>query len=297
MKITNLAFCFIFTVLCNHAAIAEQGQWVEWIADFDVNYAHTNNLNLSAFSNDEESDSRLVLQADAGRIYQLNGQSRFSLAATILAERYQNFTGMDNHGFGIQTGFRHKFGLGFYQPYVQAHISYLDRTFDASVWGHDLSTFSLEFGKHINERLSLAVNAMLAHQDGDNGDVIVATLRSDPFDLDYWQASLIADYILTPQWLASAQIAYRNGDMNSACSTDNVARALELEKVDAITKDSIFGGCVYRLDTQVKRINVAISYALSAHSSISLFNEYFDGHGDVLSYSGFNTQVAFSYRY
>ncbi len=297
MKIANLAFAFIFTLICNHAAMAEQGQWVEWIADFDANYAHTNNLNLSAFSNDEESDARLALQADLGRIYQLNGQSRFSIAGAILAERYQDFSGMNNYGFGIQLGFRHKFGLGFYQPYVQSHVSYLDRTFDASAWSHDLTTFTLEVGKHINDRLSIAANAMLAHQDGKNGVVIVDTLRSDPFDLDYWQASLIADYILTPQWLISAQIAYREGDMNSACSTDNVARALELEKVDAITKDGIFGGCVYRLDTQVKRFNLALSYALSAHSSISLFGEYFDGHGDVLSYSGLNTQVAFSYRY
>lgn len=284
-------------ILLSDPTFAENAQWVEWIASTQVSITDIDNLNTSAFSNDKVADQQLFLSANLGRFYQLSNTSRFHVALDLSTQSYQDTSAMNEVAYGINTGFRHKFGLGFDVPYVQINLNILEHNVKAKGWSRSLADVSFELGKHFSQRLSLASKFTYNVMKGKSGPVIVAGLPSNPFDQNYWQLTLFADYLLAQDWLLSANYTYRDGDMNSACTVENVAIVLANEQVDAITQDTIFGGCVYRLTTTGSRYSANLSYAWSNHAGIDFTVSTFSGNADVLSYRGNAINLTYNYRY
>jgi len=279
------------------AAAAEQGEWVEWIADAQLSYTSIENLNLSAFSDDTHSDEQLAFSGIVGRFYQLNGFTRMSLTLELEAEKYQDFDAMDNRQFGANFGLRHKFGLGFYQPYLQFNANYRHKEVEWDANSIDILFSNLEVGRHITNQLTLAASLDFTSTTGKAGPVIVPELSSDVYEQSYIHLTFFVDYILSQDWLLSASYARRQGDFQSSCSKENVAKVLEVEKVSAITKDDIFGGCVYKLDGGSNIYSASLSYSLTNHSGINFVMEQYQGKADVLDYHNTSYLLSFNYRY
>jgi hypothetical protein len=288
--------CCALVFFCG-SVTAENAQWVEWIGDVEVSYGQNDNLNLSAFANDEEDDSFFRVAAVLGRYYQFNGNTRMHISAGIASERFNKFGSLDNLTTSLNLGVRHKFGLGFSVPYVQFNISYRDRDVDTNVRDSDVLDVSLEVGKHLTDRFSLAGNVAIGSVDGNSGPTIVPGVSSEPFDEDFWTVSLIADYVISQDWLVSAGYTRRDGDFHSSCTPDNVAIVLTTESVAAITLDPAFNGCVYQLDGTANIFSATLSYAVSGHSGLNLGVQVYEGDADVLDYSGTSFQLSYNYRY
>lgn len=287
----------VTSLLISLPAVAENGEWVEWIADAEISYASIDNLNLSAFSDDTHSDERLALNTIFGRIYQFNGFTRMSVAIELDAEKYLDFDSLDNKQFAANFGIRHKFGLGFYQPYLQFNINYSHKEVEWDANSTDILFSTLEFGQHINNQLSLAASIDFTSAEGEAGWVIIPELSSDVYDQTFMHVSFFADYIISQDWLVSVSYAYRQGDFQSSCSKANVAKVLEVENVLAITKDDIFGGCVYKLDGSSHIYSALLSYSLTSHSAINFVMEHYQGEADVLDYQNTSYSLSFNYRY
>mgnify|MGYP001040452087 FL=1 len=276
---------------------AQNSQWVEWIADLQASYSEVNNLNYSAFSNDQENDSRLGVSAVLGRFYQFSGNTRMNLAVELAAHRYDSFSKMNSSEVGVNFGLRHKFGLGHHIPYLQFNTSYRHQEVDADPWSNDTFELDLEIGKHFTDSLSLAASVSYSSMNGKPWEVIVPDLSSQVFDQDFWQVSFFADYILSQDWLLSLGYGRREGDFHSACTPENVSKVLETMQVKAITSDEIFGGCVYQLDGSNNIYSAGLSYALNNHSALNLSVEFYQGSADALDYHGSNVQFSYNYRF
>lgn len=276
---------------------AENSQWVEWIADVGVSYSHVQNLNFSAFSNDENSDNLWRINGSFGRYYQLSGTTRMQVMVLASTEIYSDFDKMNNQAIGTSIGFRHKFGVGFNVPYVQLNMEYFDRKFDADGWSHKILSGRVELGQHITERLTLSGSVIVSEMDGKKGPQIIPDLSSRPFDQQFWRATIALDYLISQDWLASIDYSRRQGDFHSACTVENVEWVLETMKVKAITTDEIFGGCVYQLDGDTNIYSASLSYAISEHAAVNLDARFFDGHADTLDYEANDIQLSFNYRY
>ena len=74
-KLWHLCLWLIFL---SSPVLAQNSQWVEWIGDVEVSYGQNNNLNLSAFDDDEEDDSLVRVAGVFGRFYQINGTTRMN---------------------------------------------------------------------------------------------------------------------------------------------------------------------------------------------------------------------------
>lgn len=294
MKLKNFHTLLLLTML---NVQADEGQWVEWIADFNASYSQFNNLNLSAFSDDAQDDQRLHVGGEFGRYYQFDGRSRMHLSAKAEASRFQDFDGMNNLSYGLGMGFRHKFGLGLFVPYIQANVAYSKQNYDTSAWDSDLFSTSLSLGKHWTDRLTLSTSVHWQKLDGKKGPTIEPALSAEPFDQHYWWAAVAADYVLAQDWLISADYSRRQGDFHSACTVGNVATVLTTMQVEAITLDDIFGGCVYRLNAKANIFSAQLSYAINAHTGINANVKYFDGSAGELDYHGSQLQLNYSYRY
>jgi hypothetical protein len=152
-------------------------------------------------------------------------------------------------------------------------------------------------GKNLNDRVSLAGSITASSIDGGGGPTIVPGVSNQPYDEDFWAASIIADYILSPDWLLSVDYTRREGDFHSSCTPDNVAIVLATEQVAAITLDSAFNGCVYQLDGSADIFSATFSYAVSGHTGLSFGVQSYSGDADVLDYSGTIFQFSYNYRY
>lgn len=291
--------CFGLVFLAGPAS-AENSQWVEWIGEVELSYGSSDNLNLSAFAEEEEDDTLFRLAAAFGRFYQIDGKTRMHIAVTLASEHYNDFDLLDNVSAGLSVGLRHKFGIGLEVPYLQFILAYQDRSFDDEVRDVDIFEASIEVGKNFSERFSLAGNFTVTAKDGVMGPVVPLgpdpNLPSDPFDQDFWTASIFADYILTQNWLLSFEYTRRDGDFDSACSI-NLPTVFAVEQVKAITFQDAFAGCAYQVDGDADIYSATLSYAISAHSGVDLRLRFYEGSADVLEYSGRSLQLSYNYRY
>jgi len=284
-------------IILSTPVVAQQGEWVEWIADAELSYAAIDNLNLSAFSDDTHSDKRVALDGIVGRFYQFNGFTRMSLSLELDVEKHQEFDSLDNRQLGANVGVRHKFGLGFYQPYLQFNVNYRHQEVEWDANSIDITFTTLEFGQHINNQLSLAASIDFTATTGNERPVIVPELASDVFDQRFIHFSVFVDYILSQEWLLSASYSRRQGDFNSSCSQANVAKVLEVEQVKAITKDDVFGGCVYKLEGNSNIYSASLGYSLSNHAGLNFVVEHYQGKAEVLDYQRTSYSLSFNYRY
>ena len=114
--------CCFGLVFLSAPLSAENSQWVEWIGDIELSYGQTENLNLSAFAEEEEDDNLFRVAVAFGRYYQINGNTRMHIAATFASEHYDDFGPLDNVSAGLNFGLRHKFGVGLEVPYIQLNL-------------------------------------------------------------------------------------------------------------------------------------------------------------------------------
>ncbi len=294
MRIFLVAVTAVF--LLSTPVTAEEGQWVEWIADIEGSYMHINNLNLSAFS-DSHNDDQLALGADLGRFYQFNGFTRMSVFVGLDAEKFQEFDLLDSTQISANLGIRHKFGLGFYQPYLQFNADYRHKEVDWDANSVDVFLAYFEAGQHINNSLSIAVSIDYTSMNGEERAVIIPEISSAVFDQTFIHLSFYLDYILTQNLLLSASYVRREGDFHSTCSKENVAKVLEVEKVKAITQDNVFSGCVYKLKGSSNIFSTSLGYSLNSHSALNFLIEHYQGHADVLDYQSTLFSLSYNYRY
>jgi len=288
------SFIVTFFTLNVHA---QNGEWVEWIADAQLSYNQIDNINLSAFSNDQENDNKISLMASFGRFYQLNGTSRLHIVATIAKARFDDFDSMNNTELGLSLGFRHKFGLGYYKPYLQVSLGYIDKEFSTSSWDRSSYDGYLEFGQHFTQKLSASISYSYTKIDGNPWMTVLPEISSEVFDQNYWNSDVVIDYLLHNDWLISASYGYRDGDLTSACTPGNVAKVLTKNTVNAITTDDVFGGCVYQISGKTHTFSTSLNYAISGHSGLSFSYEYLKGDAGTLNYNSRNIQVSYNYRY
>jgi len=276
---------------------AQDGEWVEWIADAQLSYNQIDNLNLSAFSDDQENDHQISFTALLGRIYQLNGTSRFHILADLSKANFDDFNKMNNTELGLNLGFRHKFGLGFHKPYLQVNFGYKDTEFSAKSWDRNSYVAYIELGKHFSDKITASISYAYTQMDGKPWMTVLPEISSEVFDQNYWQSALIVDYLIYDDWLISANYRYRNGDLTSACTPDNVVKVLANNTVNAITTDDIFGGCVYQISGETHTLSTGLSYAISRHSGLNFSYEYLEGNAGTLNYDSSNIQLSYNYSY
>jgi len=287
-----LSFLFVSTV-----AHSNNSQWVEWIIDAEASYALTNNLNYSAFDNDEREDYKFNITGVFGRFYQLNSQTRLHALVELNAQKYQDFDLLNSISTAADIGIRYKFGVGHNIPYLQLKMKYQSTSVESSRWDNDLLQTSIELGKHFSDSFSVAGNFEFNSKDGVPWTAIVPELSNQVFDQNYWRASIFADYIIEENWLVSLSYTRRDGDFASACTAENIEKVWLTEQVKAITSDDVFGGCIYRLDGTSNSYSSSLSFAVNNHSAIHLFYEINQGQAKTLRYQSTHLQLSYNYRY
>lgn len=285
-------------------------EWGEWILDPSVQWQYQDNLNYSAFSEDELSDNLLQLDIQAGRILQLTDFTRARFTIGVQAMFYQDFDDLNNSSVTAGLTVQHKFGTGAEKPWIRPEVFYTYANYSDSIRSDSLLqggsadlrtgnrlTLGIMAGKRLNDRLDINASVHYHDRDGKTGQVIVPGISADVFDQQGWTLGLNGNYLLASRWLLSAGYQYYNGEMDSSCTPGNVGKVFENARVRAITLDNAFGGCVYKLDGRANMLSLDLGYAIGQHSSVNFGVGYQAGTADDLDYSNTTVQASYMYSY
>lgn len=261
-----------------------QAEWVEFVNDASFTVQYNDNVNVSAFSNDAETDISFNPKYTFGRFYQINDLTRLRLTTDLSAKIFDEFNDLSSIDVSGTAMVQHKFGVGFNKPWVRGQISVGLKEATEAERDSDLFEIGLSVGKRINDRLSGQAGISFEKRDGANGRVVDPSIPTNVFDQENLNLSLGMEYLLNERSQVSANLNYRDGEFDSACTVDNVAKVLQNENVKALIFDDIFGGCAYRVDGSSTALKLQYSYALDRHLSLNLGYEVRDGKAGVLDY-------------
>lgn len=285
----------LLTGLCLLLPAAVQAEWVEWIADANAQVQYNDNLNRSAFSDDEEDDTSVLISTQLGRVNQVTDTFRYSLTMDLSAERFDQFEKMHNQRIGLSWVGRQKLGLGLTAPYLKGRASYFYLDSRDETRSGDNFELELQAGKRFSERWDGVVGYRYRDRDGKRGDGARAGFGNDVFDQEHNEFYIASSYLFSQRLLGAATLSYFTGDMDSSCPDSGVTQVLISEKASDVMDDEVFGGCVYQLDTDAVTVSFDLSYALDAHSSINLGFQHQESEAETLKYR--NNIVTTSYRY
>lgn len=270
-------------------------EWVEYFNDVSISVANNDNINVSAFSNDQESDTLINPQYSFGRYYQVDDLTRLRLELGLSAEFYDKFDDLNSVDISANSIIKHKFGIGFNKPWVRGKLSVGRKKAEVAIRDSDLYDVGLSGGKRIGERASGQIGLSYHQRNGGTGVVEVLGISSDVFDTDSLNLSVSMDYLLGERSQISANLTHRKGDFDSACTPENVGIVLANEDVKAVTVDQVFGGCAYRVNGSGNALDLQYNYAVGKYSSLNLGYEIRKGEADVLDYDSSLWKASFMY--
>jgi len=292
---------FVISILLVGVMPAAHAEWQEWITDVDIKYVDHDNINYSAFSNDELSDSAVIPMVSFGRYKQLSDTTRLRLTADIEAGKFDKFDKLDYNQIGITAAVRHKLGLGPKAQWIRGHIMAATLNVDSNI--RDDSTIyevGVKTGKRFTSRFDGEIGLAYRTRDGKNDNPVVnPAIPTDVFDQDSTTLSLGGNYLLGENSSLSFGYSYRDGEFDSACTGPNVGTVLAVEKVKAITFDDAFNltvpMCVYKLEGKTNTHSLSVNFAVGRQASLRIGLERQDGKGDVLDYENTIARIGFVY--
>jgi len=289
--------CFGILLLSLLLPAAAHSEWAEWKFKPGAEYRHENNLNFSAFGNDKESDNIFNPYVGGGRFYQLGDRTRLRLTADLDVHVYDSWDQLNSWSISGSAALSHKFGVGLTAPWLRPFLTIGYKDVRADIRSGLFIHTGIIFGKRFTPRFDIAANLEYRDRNGKNGVQIVPGIGPDVFDQNRFSISLYGNFLLSEHWLLSASLGHFDGDFDSACTPENVAIVLATEDVKAITLDSVFGGCVYRLDGKGNNARADISFSATRHSSLNFGVAYQKGKGDVQDYKNTILRASFIYSY
>ena len=278
-------------------SMLSQAEWVDWVLEPTVEFRNESNLNLSAFSADQESDNVLLLALEGGRYYQLGDRSRLRLSADLEVERYDEFDLLNSVAISGNLAVIHKLGVGLKAAWISPYLTYGYMDVKEDIRSGSFGDLGIAAGKHFNERFDMSASLEFSKSNGKPGVQIDPFLSPDVFDQEHWTAAIQGNFLLTNRLILLGALRHFDGDFISACTKGNVETVWELEDVQALTADAVFGGCVYRLDGDGNSASLDLSYATGRHSSLNIGADYLTGKGDVLEYRNTVYRASFMYSY
>ena len=145
-----------FFLLLAHPGTAG-AEWVEWIADAEAGLVYEDNLNRSAFANNEKNDTALVPSASFGRVYQITDAARIRVSADFEVSAYDKYDLLNYWKAGASLAARHKIGLGPDVPWVQGRLAAAHMDVRDDMRDSNLYSAGLLAGKRLSERLDARI--------------------------------------------------------------------------------------------------------------------------------------------
>jgi opacity protein-like surface antigen len=277
------------------AATPAGAEWVEWIADAQLDARFDSNLNQAARSSEEEWDLSFQPQFTLGRVYQLAERTRVAATASVAGEIHSRFDALNAAAGEGRASLTHKFGLGD-APWARAFVAGGYQHVEVHQRSGARFTAGAAFGKRFGPRFDARLSYRYTQRWGNDGPRAVAGVSDDVFDQQDHAIDLEGSFLLTESLLLSAGFGYRRGDFDTNAIANRVA-VLAGTTVEAVARDEVFGGWVYRIEGNAYEPRASLGWGFDDHWSIDAGYRYRYAEGHGLSYQDHSVRAALLFRY
>jgi hypothetical protein len=283
-------------------AAPASAEWAGWIADGVVQLDYDDNINRSAFSEDEEDAFVWRPSISLGRGYHLNDALTISMTADVEGRATDEFDLLNAARMGATLSLNYKFGLGADVPWMRVHGFGGYLSVQDSERSSILGETGVEFGKNFGDRFDASVFYQFLYRDGKNGSPVA--WRTNP-DTNVWdqtrhEVGARAGFLVIEKLLLNAHYTYRDGDFDSNASVANSRSTVfrrETDNIRAAAKDNVFGGWVYRVGGHQHEVGAGLNYLISDRWSADLGYRYVMGKARELNYNANIASLSVLFRY
>ena len=244
------------------------GQWVEWYSHGELAWEYDNNVNLSAFSDDQSDGHRLLLDLSGGRFFQMNGRTRLHAQLDLGAIYYERFPSLSQLNSGATLGIKHKFGVGRQVSRLNAFVTGQRWTYRDEDRNSTVLLAGGAWRRPWTPRFDTRLGYRRLWRDGSAGPRLAPGISSDVYDLRWHRLEASGHYRLTSRLLATALVSYRNGDALVDCKP-GVARMPAASDFDAQTVNNVFGDCLLRTEGDAWGYGMRGNFRLTRHVTLT----------------------------
>jgi hypothetical protein len=255
----------------------------QWYVDGAAEVNHNDNVSRAANSIDIREDQSVGGGVGGGYNRQLADYTAVSLLGSLHRTQYERYSGLSNTALNVAIAVKHKFGLGDSVPQLVMNLGTGRDSFNNGNRDASHYTASLSLNKRFTQRLKLSAGLGWTERDGDYNVPSVGAnglpLRpGNPWDVNYWHASLGGELELgRASWL-SASYQLQDGDIVSSGTPYGRIFAA----TTALTRDSMFGdrAVAHRIPARTGSLAVDLNHAVRETGTIFLGVEYQDTQGE-----------------
>ncbi len=278
-------------------AAPAEAEWTEWVLDADVASRYDSNVNRAAESSEHEWDVSFRLNAQAGRFFQIAERTRLLAAGDVAGEVYTDFAQLDAIEANGQLALLHKFGVGD-APWLRGFATGGQRAVRDGERGGPQFSAGLAAGKRLSPRLDARLRYVFTRRYGGDGSNVVAGAPDDVFEQQHHELTLDGSLLLTEELLLGAGFTYRRGDFDSN-ARESRFEVLARNDVDAVARDHVFGGWIYRVEGNAYSPFARLNYGLTERWSVELGYRFqlAEGDGTSLRYRNHAVTGSVLFRY
>jgi hypothetical protein len=270
-------------------------EWVDWIADARLDGRYDSNVNQAAKSSEAEWDLSFLPSITLGRVYQLAERTRVAATASVAGEIYSRYDRLNAAAGDGRVSLSHKFGLGD-APWAQIfasggyqHVEVHQRQGPRFATGATL-------GKRFSPRFDARLSYRYSQRWGPDGPRAVVGVPDDVFDQHSHLIELEGSFLATESLLLRTGFGYQRGDFDTNIIS-NRATVLAGTSVEAVARDKVFGGWVYRIEGNAYAPFASLNWGFDDHWSIDVGYRfrYAEGHGQDYRNHTVHATVLFRY--
>jgi hypothetical protein len=277
------------------AAAPAGAEWVEWIADAELDARFDSNLNQALKSSEQEWDLAFLPSLAGGRVYQLAERTRVAASALLAGEIHSRFDELNAAAGEGRVSLSHKLGLGD-APWARAFVGGGYQHVEAAQRRGTRFDVGAELGKRLSPRFDARLSYRYLRRTGQDGPRAVVGLPDDVFDQQGHEVALEGSFLATERLLVTAGFGYRRGDFDANLRSGRM-ELITYTKVDAVAQDEVFGGWVYRIEGNGYSPFASLSWALGDRWSLDSGYRFRYAEGRGQSYRNHTASVAVLFRY
>jgi hypothetical protein len=279
------------------AAPPAAAEWVDWIAEADLDFRYDSNLNNAGFGSEEEDDFLWSPQARVGRVYQFAESTRLDALAEVRGEIHYDWTDLDAVAGEGQLSLSHKFGLGD-APWARAFAGGGYEAIEDDERSGARFEVGAQAGKRFSPRFDASLTYRFALRDGDDGGLVPALpgTRNDVWDQELHEVVVDGRFLVAERLLATAGYEFRHGDLISNAGNKRMLVA-GMADVKAVAQDDVFGGWAYRVLGDAHSPFVSLNYALGDRFAVDASYRFRWAESESLDYENHIGQLTVMFRY
>ena len=288
-RLATIAALLMLAPVSAHAADTRFG--------LDAELTHDTNVNRAAYTNEEQADDILAVEAYAAHSFRLSYRSGFVVRGGLRLREHRVFGDLSNVAALGRVAYRFQPSPGYTSAWIElAATAEALRYRDSALRDGTSLSGSVSVGKYLTDRIRIGAGLGLDEREGKDGTL---------YDLSTSRAWLTLDYRVTPGITVYSSTTWIQGDhvftANYPATQGMLSPYAEVIAADPAFARA-FGGApvaAYRMEATTLLFEAGVNIPITGGQALDFGASWFDSKADRggVKYDGAIFRIGYLYRF